>query len=194
MASKLLKVIILGAPGSGKGTISNRIVRDFGLGYFAVGDCLREHIKNDTEIGQEAKRYIETGSLVPDSVINQLVIGELRDRFLSKSWLLDGYPRSRAQANELWSNKDVRPNAAINLIVPDDEIIERVKHRWVHLSSGRIYHNIYSPPKKSGFDDVTGEPLVQRQDDKEEVVRARLVAFHKQNDEIVQHLRLVKLK
>lgn len=189
MASKLLKVIILGAPGSGKGTISNRIVRDFGLGYFSVGDCLREHMKNNTGVGKEAMGYIKVGQLVPDLLINQLVISELRERFISKSWLLDGYPRNRAQANELWSHRDVRPNTAINLIVPDEEIIERIKHRWVHLASGRIYHNLYSPPKQAGIDDVTGEKLTQREDDKEEVVRARLEAFHKQNEEIVTLLK-----
>lgn len=184
-SSKLLKIIILGAPGSGKGTISNRIVRDFGLGYFSVGDCLRDNIKRDTELGSEAAKYIATGSLVPDLLINKLVISELRERFLARSWLLDGYPRSRAQANELWSHKDIRPNTVLNLNVPDEEIIERIKHRWIHPGSGRIYHNLYSPPKTPGIDDVTGEPLVQREDDKEEVVRARLVAFHAQNSEIV---------
>lgn len=189
MTTKLLKIIILGAPGSGKGTISNRIVRDFNLGYFSVGDCLRDHISKQTDIGLEAQQYIKTGTLVPDLVINQLVHRELRDRFRQRSWLLDGYPRNRAQANELWSHKDVRPNTVINLIVPDDEIIERVKHRWIHPGSGRIYHNIYSPPKKAGFDDQTGEPLVQRDDDKEEVVRARLKAFHVANSEIVQIFR-----
>ena len=184
-----LKVIILGAPGSGKGTISNRITRDFALGYFSVGDCLRDNIKRNTDIGNEAQRYIKSGTLVPDLVINQLVIRELRERFLNRSWLLDGYPRNRAQANELWSHKDIRPNTVINLDVPDDEIIERIRHRWIHTDSGRIYHNIYNPPKKEGFDDQTGEPLVQREDDKEHVVRARLKAFHDANTEIVQLFR-----
>lgn len=183
--SHLLRLIILGAPGSGKGTISNRIVRDFGLGYFSVGDCLRENIKRKTDLGAEAERYIKTGTLVPDLLINQLVISELRRSFISRSWLLDGYPRSRGQANELWSHKDVRPNRVLYLNVPDSEIIERIKHRWIHPGSARIYHNIYNPPKVAGVDDVTGEKLVQREDDKEEVVKARLKAFHAQNSEIV---------
>ncbi|KAH9511187.1 GTP:AMP phosphotransferase ak3, mitochondrial [Dermatophagoides farinae] len=186
MATKFfLKLVILGAPGSGKGTISNRMIRDFKLTYFAVGDCLRDHMKQQTEIGKEAKRYIEQGKLVPDSTINQLVINELREH---------GYPRNREQTLELWRQPDeFRPNAVINLIVPDDEIIERIKHRWVHLPSGRIYHMIYSPPKNPGVDDETGEPLTQRNDDKPDVIKARLHEFHKQNDEIVKLFREKKI-
>lgn len=187
--SKFLKVIILGAPGSGKGTISNRIVRDFGVGYFSVGDCLRDHMKKGSEIGVEAKKFILAGTLVPDKLINQLVIGELLENYANRSWLLDGFPRSRPQANELWSRTELRPHSVINLVVPDEEIIERVKYRWIHPSSGRIYHDLYNPPKKPKIDDVTGEPLVQRDDDREEVVKARLKEFHARNNEIVDLFR-----
>lgn len=185
-----LKMIILGAPGSGKGTISTRMIKDFNLAYFSVGDYLRDHIKQKTDVGIEAQRYIEQGKLVPDSTINRLVAENLKQRFREKSWLLDGYPRNSSQTLELWrQSEELHPNAVINLIVPDDEIIERIKHRWVHLPSGRIYHMIYNPPKKPGVDDETGEPLSQRDDDKPEVIKARLKEFHKQNNEIVNLFR-----
>ncbi|KAI7691021.1 GTP:AMP phosphotransferase AK3 [Sarcoptes scabiei] len=163
----LLRSIILGAPGSGK-----------------------EHIKSSTPLGIEAQKFIEKGKLVPDSIINNLVFQELKGRFDRKAWLLDGYPRTKDQAEMLLKqSKDLKPNVVINLVVPDDEIIERIKHRWVHLSSGRIYHSIYNPPKKPGFDDVTGEPLSQREDDKPETVLARLKEFHARNNEVVSIFR-----
>jgi len=140
-------------------------------------------------LGAEAQKYIKKGSLVPDSTINKLVIKELSENFVGKNYLLDGYPRNLSQSFELWSHEDVRPNSVLNLVVPDEEIIERIRHRWIHPGSSRIYHMIYNPPKKAGFDDVTGEALVQREDDKEEVVRGRLVAFHKENLQIVDFFR-----
>jgi len=143
MIQKLFRGIILGAPGSGKGTISSRIVRDFKLKYLSVGDLLREHISKKTKVGLEAQNYIANGKLVPDQLVNRLVIDELVANFSNKSTLIDGYPRTLIQAQELWSRDNLRPNSAINLIVPDDEIIERIKHRWIHLPSGRIYHLIY---------------------------------------------------
>lgn len=190
MAKQLLRVVILGAPGSGKGTISNRILRDFSLSYFSVGDTLREHIKARTDVGVEAKKFIQSGTLVPDATINRLVLGELQSsRFAEKSWLLDGYPRSKGQTEELLEHQELRPSTVVNLVVPDEVIIERIKHRWIHVGSGRIYHTIYNPPKKPGIDDLTGEPLVQRVDDKEETVKARLDAYHAGYKDIVDILK-----
>jgi adenylate kinase len=191
MIEKLFRGIILGAPGSGKGTISARIIRDFKLNYLSVGDLLREHISNKTEVGLEAHNYISNGKLVPDLVVNKLVINELKTNFEKKSFLVDGYPRTLIQAQELWSYDNLRPNGVINLIVPDDEIIERIKHRWIHLPSGRTYHSKYNPPKRKGLDDITGEELVQREDDKEHVVMQRLLAYKQQAEVITQFFRLL---
>lgn len=191
MIQKLFRGIIMGAPGSGKGTISSRIIRDFKIKYLSVGDLLREHISKQTEVGLEAHQYISNGKLVPDQVVNKLVINELKANFTGKSFLVDGYPRTLIQAQELWSYNNLRPNSAINLIVPDDEIIERIKHRWIHLPSGRTYHTIYNPPKNQGFDDITGEELIQREDDKEHVVMQRLLAYKQLTDVIVQFFRFV---
>ena len=189
MVSKIFRGIIMGAPGSGKGTISSRIVRDFKLRYLSVGDLLREHISKGTEVGAEAQQYIKSGKLVPDLVVNKLVINELTQKYSNHSFLMDGYPRTLEQAHQLWSNEAFQPNSAINLIVPDDEIIERIKHRWIHLESGRVYHTLYSPPKVEGKDDLTGEPLIQREDDKEHVVMQRLLEYKKQSEVIVEFFR-----
>ena len=187
--AKIFRGIIMGAPGSGKGTISSRIIRDFKLRYLSVGDLLRDHISNRTEVGLEAQQYIKSGKLVPDIVVNKLVINELTKHYLNESFLMDGYPRTIAQAKELWSKDELRPNSAINLIVPDDEIIERIKHRWIHLPSGRTYHTLYSPPKVEGRDDLTGEQLIQREDDKEHVVMQRLLEYKNQSEVIIEFFR-----
>ena len=189
MLSKVFRAIIMGAPGSGKGTISSKIVNDFKLQYLSVGDLLRDHIAKRSEVGQEAERYIKEGKLVPDLVVNKLVLQELALNFSNQSFLMDGYPRTLAQATELWARDEFRPHSAINLVVPDDEIIERIKHRCIHLPSGRIYHAIYNPPKVEGKDDVTGEPLVQREDDKEHVVMQRLLAYKRESDVIIDFFR-----
>ncbi|CAG2167889.1 unnamed protein product [Oppiella nova] len=186
---KVFRSIIMGAPGSGKGTISSRIIRHFSLPYLSVGDLLREHIARGTEVGREAEQYIKNGKLVPDVVVNKLVINELTESYKEKPFLMDGYPRTVAQARELWSREALRPNSAINLVVPDDEIIERIKHRWIHRASGRTYHLLYNPPKSAGVDDVTGEPLVQREDDKEHVVMQRLLEYKKQSEVIIDFFR-----
>ncbi|CAG2106107.1 unnamed protein product [Medioppia subpectinata] len=186
---KVFRSIIIGAPGSGKGTISTRIIRDFRLPYLSIGDLLRDHISRQSEVGREAEGYIAAGKLVPDLVVNKLVINELVHHYNDKSFLMDGYPRTIAQARELWSHHSLRPNSVINLQVPDDEIIERIKHRWIHSASGRTYHTLYNPPKVAGVDDQTGEPLVQREDDKEHVVMQRLLEYKRQSDVIIDYFR-----
>ncbi|GLH02690.1 GTP:AMP phosphotransferase, mitochondrial [Gryllus bimaculatus] len=171
MKSSLLRALIIGAPASGKGTISNRIVKSFDVQHLSSGDLLRHHILNKTELGQAANKYITEGLLVPDKLIINLVIDELK-KLKTSNWLLDGFPRTRNQALEL--SRAFPVNVVINLIVPYDVIIHRVQQRWIHARSGRIYNTEFSPPKIMGKDDVTGEDLIQRPDDQPEAVKRRL--------------------
>ncbi|XP_064097077.1 GTP:AMP phosphotransferase AK3, mitochondrial-like isoform X1 [Macrobrachium nipponense] len=169
--SKFFKMIILGAPGSGKGTISSRILRDFGLKHLSSGDLLRSQVISKTELGVKAKAFMTAGKLVPDDVMVKLISEELA-KITSSSWLLDGFPRTRPQAEAL--NKHEKLDLVLSLEVPNEVIIDRLKCRWTHLPSGRIYHTEFNPPKTPGKDDVTGEDLVQREDDKPESIRQRL--------------------
>lgn len=166
--------LIIGAPGSGKGTISNWIVRDFGLKHVSSGDLLRHHLNQGTALGLEAKKFIDKGDLVPDQTMVDLIASELK-ALQGVPWLLDGFPRTQPQAAALQSTAPV--NVVINLDVPFETIIDRIKDRWVHPGSGRIYNTLFNPPKVPGKDDETGEDLIQREDDKPESVRNRLQVF-----------------
>ncbi|KAJ8932238.1 hypothetical protein NQ314_014813 [Rhamnusium bicolor] len=174
MAAKLFKSVILGAPASGKGTISGRIVKNFNLAHISSGDKLRQQIQEKTPIGVEAQKYILAGKLVPDGTMIKFISSELR-KVSNQSWLLDGFPRTLAQAEALWEIEKM--DLVINLQVPYEVIIARVKGRWIHLPSGRVYNEDFNAPKVPGKDDITGEPLVQREDDKPEVVLKRLEQY-----------------
>jgi len=178
--------LIIGAPGSGKGTISNWIVRDFGLKHVSSGDLLRDHMNRGTTLGLEAKQFIAKGDLVPDETMVGLISSELK-ALTGQPWLLDGFPRTQPQAAALQSQTPV--NVVINLDVPFDTIIDRIKDRWVHPGSGRIYNLVFSPPKVEGKDDVTGEDLIQREDDKPESVRNRLEVFSKNTKPVLDFYR-----
>ncbi|KAK5638107.1 hypothetical protein RI129_012402 [Pyrocoelia pectoralis] len=192
MAHNIFKAVILGAPASGKGTISSRIINKFNFEHISVGDRLRLQIKNNTKLGVEAKRYVENGNLLPDSLMTKFVNNELKHA--NKNWLLDGFPRTLPQAHSLWESHKL--DIVINLNVPFDVIIDRAKGRWIHLSSGRAYNLDFNAPKVFGKDDVTGEPLIQREDDQPEVVRKRLEVYQEitrpviefyQTTDILQH-------
>nr|XP_026485006.1 GTP:AMP phosphotransferase AK3, mitochondrial [Vanessa tameamea] len=172
--ANILKTLILGAPASGKGTISSRIVKKYNVEHVSSGDKLRDHIEKQTELGKEVKKYLNEGKLVPDDVIIKFMITELK-KVESKPWLLDGFPRTVAQANALWKVQPV--DLVLNLVVPFEVIIDRVKNRWVHLPSGRVYNIGFNTPKVMGKDDVTGEDLIQRPDDKPEAVQKRLQIY-----------------
>lgn len=184
MSSKVFKALILGAPASGKGTISSRIVKTFNIEHISSGDKLRLHIKNQTSLGKEAETFIKNGQLVPDPTMIKFIKNEI-NQIGERSWLLDGFPRTLQQAESLWAEKKV--DVALNLIVPFEIIINRVKGRWVHIPSGRVYNDDFNAPKVPGRDDATGDILIQREDDKPEVVRKRLEAYEELTRPVIEY-------
>lgn len=182
--ARAIRTIIMGAPGAGKGTISSRLVDTFQLVHLSSGDLLRSHINQGTSVGLEAKEFIDQGLLVPDKTMMALVLKELEEH-QRRSWLLDGFPRTLSQVASLLS--EVTPHAVINLNVPFDTIVERVRGRWIHPPSGRIYNDAYSPPRVPCVDDVTGEALVQRPDDHPVAVRERLRQYETQTKPVLDY-------
>jgi len=178
--------LILGKPGGGKGTISGKILNDFHIfEHLSSGDVLRSNVKENTAIGIEAKKYIENGLLVPDDVMISLVVSDASSIIArGKSLMLDGFPRTREQAAALEDSLHV--NFVINLDIPTETIIKRVSDRWIHIPSGRVYSYSYRPPKKKGIDDLTGERLVQREDDKPENIRKRLDLYEEMTAPLVK--------
>lgn len=171
MASKLLRAVILGPPGSGKGTVCQRIAKNFGLQHLSSGGFLRQNIRSNTEAGVLAKQYMQQGLPVPDDLITRVMLSELKKR-TTHSWLLDGFPRTVVQAEALDKMCDL--DLVITLNIPFETLKDRLNTRWVHLSSGRVYNLEFNPPQVHGVDDVTGEPLVQQEDDKPDAVVTRL--------------------
>lgn len=174
--------LILGAPAGGKGTISKKLKKDFGVHHISTGDLLRKEMSNQTELGNKAKDFINAGELVPDDVVIGMVESEIA-QVQDKPILLDGFPRTLQQALAL--KRVVAVDKVINLRVPDQEIVERVSGRWTHLPSGRVYSLDFNPPKNPGVDDETGEALVQRSDDTVEAVTQRLKTYHEKTSPLV---------
>ncbi|KAM8793177.1 GTP:AMP phosphotransferase AK3, mitochondrial [Eudromia elegans] len=185
-ARPLLRAVIMGPPGSGKGTVSARIVKHFALKHLSSGDLLRDHTQRRTEVGLLAKSYIDQGRLIPDDIMTRMVLSELKglERY---DWLLDGFPRTVAQAEAL--DKQCQVDTVIDLDVPFETIKYRLTARWIHPASGRVYNLEFSPPKVLGIDDITGEPLVQRDDDKPETVTKRLQAYDAQTKPVLEYYR-----
>lgn len=184
MARRVLRAVIMGPPGAGKGTISARISSTFDLVHLSSGDLLRTHVSEGTAIGQEVQHYISQGLLVPDALMTSLILQSISDRGQER-WLLDGFPRTVTQASEL--TKVITLDAVVNLDVPSSTIIDRIKGRWVHVPSGRVYHNEYNPPKVANLDDHTGEELVQRPDDHPDTVRERLEQYDRQTRPLLDY-------
>lgn len=176
-----MKAILLGPPGAGKGTQAKFICEKYDIPQISTGDMLRAAVKAGTPLGQKAKEVMEAGGLVSDDIIIGLVKERIAQPDCEKGFLFDGFPRTQAQA-EATRDAGVVIDAIVEIDVPDDVIVERMGGRRAHLESGRTYHIKYNPPKKEGKDDVTGEPLVLRDDDKEETVRKRLEGFHEQTE------------
>ena len=176
-----MKVLLLGAPGAGKGTQAQFITREFNIPQISTGDMLRAAIKAGTELGLEAKKIMDQGGLVRDDIIIGLVKERIAQPDCANGFLFDGFPRTLAQA-EAMVEAGVNLDAVVEIDVPDEAIVERMSGRRVHIASGRTYHVKYNPPKTEGKDDETGEDLVQRDDDKEETVKKRLAVYHEQTE------------
>jgi adenylate kinase len=181
-----MRVILLGGPGAGKGTQAGFIKDHFGIPQISTGDMLRAHVKAGTELGVAAKKIMDQGGLVSDDNIMGMVKARIQEPDCAKGYLFDGFPRTLVQADAL-KVVGVPVDAVVEIDVPDQEIIRRMSGRRVHLASGRTYHVVFNPPKVEGVDDVTGEALIQRDDDKEETVRARLGVYHDQTEPLVQY-------
>ena len=183
-----MRIILLGAPGAGKGTQAQFIASTFSIPQISTGDMLRAAIKEGSPLGLEAKKVMDAGQLVSDDIILGLVNERLKQSDCENGCLFDGFPRTIAQAEAL-KKDDITINHVIDIEVDDEEIIQRMSGRRVHLASGRTYHVLFNPPVKEGADDVTGEPLVQREDDSEETVRKRLDIYHKETAPLIEYYR-----
>ncbi|MEW5832872.1 MAG: adenylate kinase [Campylobacterota bacterium] len=183
-----MKIILLGAPGAGKGTQAQFLTKAFDIPQISTGDMLRAAIKAGTELGVLAKSFMDAGKLVTDEIIIGLVKERIKEDDCKNGFLLDGFPRTVPQADAL-KEAGVAIDAVIEIDVPDSVIVERMSGRRAHLASGRTYHVVYNPPKVEGKDDVTGEDLVQRDDDKAEVVLDRLRVYHEQTAPLVGYYK-----
>ena len=179
-----MRVILLGAPGAGKGTQAQFICEEFGIPQISTGDMLRAAVRTETRLGLVAKEVMEAGRLVSDDIIIELVKERLDQSDCSNGCLFDGFPRTIPQAEAL-RDSGVTIDHVVEVAVDDEEIIERMAGRRVHLASGRTYHVIYNPSKKDGIDDVTGEALIQRDDDHASIVRERLSVYHEQTEPLI---------
>ncbi len=176
-----MRLILLGAPGAGKGTQANFIKEKYNIPQISTGDMLRAAIKAGTELGLAAKKVMDAGGLVSDDIMIGLVKDRLQEADCANGYLFDGFPRTIAQADAMKDN-GINVDYVLEIDVPDDLIVERMSGRRTHQPSGRVYHTKFNPPKVADTDDVTGEPLVQRDDDKEETVKKRLSVYHNQTE------------
>lgn len=180
-----MRLILLGAPGAGKGTQATFIKERFGIPQISTGDMLRAAVKAGTPLGVAAKQVMDSGGLVSDEIILGLVRDRIAEPDCARGFLFDGFPRTIPQAQAMRA-AGVPIDWVVEIDVQDDEIIQRMSGRRVHPASGRSYHVVFNPPKAAGQDDVTGEPLIQRDDDLEEIVRKRLDVYHAQTKPLVE--------
>ena len=183
-----MRLILLGPPGAGKGTQAAFVTQRYGIPQLSTGDMLRAATAARTPLGLEAKKRMDAGQLVPDEVVIGLVTERLKQPDCAKGYLFDGFPRTIPQA-EAMRAAGVKIDYVLEIHVPDEEIVARMGGRRVHLASGRTYHVRFNPPRVEGKDDLTGEPLIQRDDDREETVRNRLKVYHSQTEPLVAYYR-----
>lgn len=181
-----MRLILLGPPGAGKGTQASFITQKYGIPQISTGDMLRAAVKAQTPLGIEAKKVMDAGKLVSDDIIIGLVKDRLTQADCANGYLFDGFPRTIPQADAL-KEAGIKLDYVVEIDVPSEDIIERMSGRRIHPESGRSYHVKFNPPKVEGKDDVTGEPLIQRDDDKEETVRKRLDVYQEQTRPLVDY-------
>ena len=183
-----MRLILLGPPGAGKGTQAAFIKQLYGIPQISTGDMLRAAVQAGTPLGVAAKKVMDSGALVSDDIIIALVKERLKSLDCAKGYLFDGFPRTIPQADAM-KDAAVPIDFVLDIAVPDEAIVERMSGRRVHPASGRSYHVKFNPPKVAGRDDLTGEPLIQRDDDKEETVKKRLAVYHAQTEPLVAYYR-----
>ena len=185
-----MKILLIGPPGCGKGTQAKLIINKFNIPQISTGDMLREHVKNNSNLGLKAKSYMDNGELVPDSVILGMMEKRLIDNDCKNGYILDGFPRTIPQAiglDTLLTKLNHKINKVVVINLTDDIIVERMGGRRVHPASGRIYHIKFNPSKIENLDDITGEQLIIRKDDKEETVRKRLAIYHNTTSPLISY-------
>jgi adenylate kinase len=180
-----MRLMLLGAPGAGKGTQAQKLMEYFNIPQISTGDMLRAAVAEKTALGLKAQEYMNQGQLVPDDLIIAMVKERLSAVDCQKGYLLDGFPRTLVQAQAMLA-EGIGIDHVIEIQVPDGEIIKRICGRRVHPNSGRVYHVDYHPPKQANLDDISGEPLIQRDDDKEDVIKKRLAVYHAQTAPLIE--------
>ena len=187
-----MKIIMLGAPGAGKGTQAKKIAAKYAIPHISTGDIFRANIKNNTELGQKAKTYMDKGELVPDELVVDLIMDRFKEADCANGYVLDGFPRTIPQAESLTKALSERGEAvdyAVNVDVPDENIINRMSGRRACLNCGATYHIVYNPSKKEGICDTCGQQLVLRDDDKPETVKKRLSVYHDQTQPLIDYYK-----
>ena len=188
-----MRLILLGGPGAGKGTQALKLIDHFNIPQISTGDMLRAAIAAGDELGLSAKKIMDSGQLVSDEIIIALVKARLSRSDCHAGYLFDGFPRTIVQADAL-KEADILVDHVIEIAVPDEEIITRISGRRVHPASGRVYHNQFQPPKEEGIDDLSGEPLIQRDDDKVETIIRRLAVYHQQTEPLIHYYKQWELE
>lgn len=182
-----MNIVLLGPPGAGKGTLAALLKNELGVPHISTGDIFRSNIKNGTELGRKVQGILASGGLVPDEVTIEMVRGRLGEDDTASGCILDGFPRTIAQAEALDAMASI--DAVINFVLDDEEVVKRLSGRRLAPSTGRIYHIVTNPPKQEGIDDETGEKLIQRDDDKPEAIRHRLEVYRKETAPLIDYYR-----